>query len=200
MLYFSVLFTFFVVFILLLNVLSFVLKVLKIFRKKSLKIAISGGTSPIMSNLGVDASPPPVAPGGDARGRYYLLRSLKIQKNVKSQALAHTGIVRNVLGPAPRGAITKKERGGPAIGSEAYEEASARSGRSSTIGIMLKSYEPGGAEEGIWPAWGRPATPGTPGGDAPAGIDPRQHLLSNTRRPAAKRYVLPLRPPPPSLA
>ena len=64
-----------------------------------------------MSNLGVDA-PPLVPPGGDARGRYYLLRSLKIQKNVKSQALAHTGIVRNVLGPAPRGAITKKSPGG----------------------------------------------------------------------------------------
>ena len=38
-------------------------------------------------------------------------------------------------------------------GSEAYERASARSGTAGTIGLMLKSYETWGAEEGIWRAW-----------------------------------------------
>ena len=53
--------------------------------------------------------------------------------------------------------------------SEAYEGASARSGRAGTI-RTLKSYETGDAEEGIWRAGGCPALPGTPSGDAPASL------------------------------
>ena len=42
-----------------------------------------------------------------------------------------------------------------------------RSGRANTIGLMLKSCETWGAEEGVWRTWGARFPPGTPGGDAP---------------------------------
>ena len=52
------------------------------------------------------------------------------------------------------------------MGSEAYEGAGAKSGRASTMGLMLNPTKPGGAEERIWRAYrgeGAAATnPGTP--------------------------------------
>ena len=42
----------------------------------------------------------------------------------------------------------------PATGNEAYEEGSAKSGKAGTIGLILNPAKPGGAEEGIWRAWG----------------------------------------------
>ena len=66
-------------------------------------------------------------------------------------------------------------------GKEAYEGASARSGRADTITLILKSCETWGAEEGIWRARTllriSQAPPGTSGGEAPGLLTFRRSSL-----------------------
>ena len=66
-----------------------------------------------------------------------------------------------------------------------YEGASARYGRVSTIGLMLKSYETLGCRRGYLASLGCPAPPGTPGGDAPG---PLGFTWKCMVKPAKKMY------------
>ena len=65
-----------------------------------------------------------------------------------------------------KGVATKIRARGPMTESEAYEGASAKSGRAGTTGPMLKSYETWGCRRGVFgESGGCSAPPGTPGGD-----------------------------------